>query len=67
MLLDADQYGPAAAILCVSNDQGFAETLACCGQFGALTVAGEPGSCWLEGRGPSVWHSQHVGGPQLAS
>ncbi|PRW45553.1 3-isopropylmalate dehydratase large subunit [Chlorella sorokiniana] len=39
MLLDAEQYGPETAILCVTNDQGFGETLACCGQFGALTVA----------------------------
>lgn len=44
MLLDAEQYGPETAILCVTNDQGFGETLACCGQFGALTVAGEQGS-----------------------
>ena len=44
MLLDAEQYGPETAILCVTNDQGFGETLACCGQFAALTVAGEPGS-----------------------
>ncbi|KAI7845315.1 hypothetical protein COHA_001157 [Chlorella ohadii] len=39
MLLDAEEFGPQTAILCVTNDQGFGETLACCGQFGALTVA----------------------------
>ena len=26
--------------MCVTNDQGFASTLACCGHYGALTVAG---------------------------
>lgn len=41
MLLDAEEFGSQTAILCVTNDQGFGETLACCGQFGALTVAGE--------------------------
>lgn len=42
MLLFAERLGPAAAVVCVSNDQGFGPSLERCSRMGAFTVAGGP-------------------------
>ncbi|KAL4439422.1 hypothetical protein ABPG77_008751 [Micractinium sp. CCAP 211/92] len=39
MLLFAEEHGPAATVICVTNDQGFAPALDKCGRLGAFTVA----------------------------
>jgi hypothetical protein len=51
MVLFAQELGPAAAVFCVSNDQGFGPALERCGRQGAFTVAGEAGKGVRPGRG----------------